>query len=61
MPIVIKIAKTAQELKDVYQLRYQVYKDEGSFEENNSGMVCDHFDDFDALPNSKSVIAYAGG
>lgn len=58
MAIVIKVAKTAKELQDVYRLRFNVYKDEGSFEDNTTGMICDHFD---ALPNSQSVIAYAQG
>ena len=58
MSIVVKVAKSPEELKDVYQLRYRVYKGEGSFEGNSSGLICDHFD---AIPGSCCVIAYADG
>ena len=58
MSIRIKVATTAKELNDVYQLRYQVYvEEEGRFEGVESDIILDQFD---ALPNIVNVIAYEG-
>ena len=58
MAIQVKIAESAQEISDVYRLRYQVYHDEkGSFPENTSGYVIDIYD---SMPDSRNIIAYAG-
>lgn len=61
MPVLIKIARTAQELDDVYNLRYRVYVEErGKFESAPSynPRIVDHFD---AVPGVVNVIAYSEG
>ena len=57
MSINIKIAKTEQELSDVYRLRYQVYSEQGRFAELYDGVIVDLFD---AIPSVANVIAYSG-
>ena len=57
MPIRIKLATTAKELRDVYQLRYQVYAGEGAFENVVGDAIIDQFD---SIPGVANVIAYEG-
>mgnify|MGYP000682525973 CR=1 FL=1 len=61
MPIKLKVARTAQELDDVYKLRYDVYVTErGKFSEKRAasgGRIVDHFD---SLPEAANVVAYDG-
>jgi len=59
MAVIIKIAETAQELSDVYRLRYEVYHDEeGLFQDNKTGYIIDIFD---SIPNTINIIAYSDG
>ena len=59
MAVQVKIAQSAQELSDVYRLRYQVYHDEkGYFPENMTGYIIDIYD---SIPNSQNIIAYYDG
>ncbi len=61
MPIKLKVARTAQELDDVFKLRYDVYVTEGDkFSEKRAasdGRIVDHFD---TLPEVANVVAYDG-
>ena len=61
MPIKLKIARTAQELDDVFKLRYDVYVTErDKFSEKRAasdGRIVDHFD---TLPEVANVVAYDG-
>jgi len=61
MSIIIKVAKSAQELNDVYRLRHQVYvESEGYFKDmvGHGEQIVDHFDTFPYVAN---VIAYSEG
>lgn len=56
MSIRIKLAKTAQELEDVFALRRQVYvEEEGYFKDLSAPVIVDQFD---AIPNVGNIIAY---
>jgi CRP/FNR family cyclic AMP-dependent transcriptional regulator len=57
MPIRIKLATSAKELRDVYQLRYQVYAGEGAFQDIQGDSIIDQFD---TMPDVANVIAYEG-
>ncbi len=61
MPIKLKVARTTEELDDVFRLRYDVYVSErNKFSEKratNDGRIVDHFD---ALPDVANVVAYDG-
>lgn len=60
MSVLIKIARTAKELDDVYNLRYRVYVEErGKFEAASSynPRIVDHFD---TVPGVVNVVAYCG-
>ncbi|OUS15965.1 hypothetical protein A9Q88_09490 [Gammaproteobacteria bacterium 50_400_T64] len=61
MPIKLKVARTAEELDDVFRLRYDVYVSErNKFSEKratNDGRIVDHFD---VLPEVANVVAYDG-
>ncbi len=56
MSIRIKLAKTEQELSDVYRLRYQVYSELGQFAEKYDDVIVDVFD---AIPSVANIIAYS--
>ena len=60
MATILKIAKTAKELDDVFWLRHEVYVNEdGKF----GGVPHKHerlLDRFDALPGASNIIAYEG-
>ncbi|MAZ86391.1 MAG: hypothetical protein CL693_02010 [Cellvibrionaceae bacterium] len=61
MAITIKIARTAKELDDIYQLRHKVFVEErGKFGATaiNNPRVMDHFD---AIPGVVNIIAYSNG
>ncbi|MBU3070856.1 cyclic nucleotide-binding domain-containing protein [Aestuariicella sp. G3-2] len=61
MSVLIKIARTAKELDDVYNLRYRVYVEErGKFETASSynPRIVDHFD---TIPGVVNIIAYSNG
>lgn len=61
MAITIKIAKTAKELDDIYQLRHRVFVEErGKFgtTTTDNPRVMDHFD---AIPGVVNIIAYSNG
>jgi CRP-like cAMP-binding protein/N-acyl-L-homoserine lactone synthetase len=59
MAVKIKIAHTAQELRDVYKLRNDVYHDEeGLFQGNNTGYIIDIYD---SIPNTVNIVAYSDG
>lgn len=55
MAIRIKVAQSAKERQQVYQLRYQVYSADGHFTQAHGQMV---MDSFDAMPSVASIIAY---
>jgi hypothetical protein len=56
MTIRIKVAKTAQELNDVYRLRDQVYVEgEGYFKDLPGELIVDQFD---CTPRMANIIAY---
>ncbi len=57
MAIRIKVAQSAKERQQVYQLRYKVYSAIGHFKGAHGDMV---MDSFDALPSVASIIAYDG-
>ena len=61
MPIKLKVARTAEELDDVFRLRYDVYVSErNKFSEKRAtsdGRIVDHFD---ALPGVANIVAYEG-
>lgn len=57
MPIRLKLATTAKELRDIYQLRYQVYAGEGAFRDVQGDAIIDQFD---TMPGVANVIAYDG-
>ncbi|GAB3100162.1 cyclic nucleotide-binding domain-containing protein [Aestuariicella hydrocarbonica] len=61
MSIKIKIARTAKELDDVFNLRYRVYVEEkGRFEGGaaENPRVVDHFD---SVPGVVNIVAYSDG
>jgi len=57
--IIVKIASSSQELKDVYKLRHSVYcEEEGYFQ----GITSDHIlDIFDTVSETLNIIAYHNG
>jgi len=61
VPIKLKVARTAEELDDVFRLRYDVYVSErNKFSEKRAtsdGRITDHFD---ALPEVANVVVYDG-
>lgn len=61
MPIRLKVARTAQELDDVFRLRHDVYVAErGKFSDrraHDDNRIVDHFD---TLPGVANVVAYDG-
>lgn len=58
MSVKIRIAKTAKELRDAFELRYEVYKEgEGYYQDVDSGHIIDIFD---SVPDATSIIAYDG-
>jgi len=57
MAIVVKVAKTEKELNDVYQLRFQVYTEEGYYPQVKATFIKDKFDDSEHVVN---IIAYDG-
>jgi len=59
MAIRLKLARTAQELDDVFRLRYDVYVAErGKFATDpRNPRIVDHFD---AVPDTANVVAYDG-
>jgi len=61
VPIKLKVARTAEELDDVFRLRYDVYVSErNKFSEKRAtsdGRIVDHFD---ALPGVANIVAYEG-
>lgn len=57
MAIRIKVARTEQEIEDVFRVRHQVYvQGEGYFKDVPGNMIVDHFD---AMPKVANIIAYA--
>ncbi len=60
MPIKLKVASTAQELNDVFKLRYSVYVlEKKRFRPSMHGD--EHIvDQFDAIPDAVNFIAYSG-
>lgn len=61
MPFVIRQAKSATDLNDVMQLRYQVLLESNPTDQgrhSHSKMVVDHYD---VLPNTINVIGYKDG
>lgn len=61
MPVRIKVARTAEELDDVFRLRHEVYVgEEGYFKEaiKGSNRIVDRFDSF---PDVANIIAYSDG
>jgi len=61
VPIKLKVARTAEELDDVFKLRYDVYVSErDKFSEKRAagdGRITDHFD---TLPDVANVVVYDG-
>ena len=61
MPIRFTIARTSQELEDVFKLRYDVYvMERGKFSDKRVANECRVTDHFDALPGVANVVAYDG-
>lgn len=60
MPIKLKVASTAEELNDVFELRYSVYVIEKNRFNVNSLDGERIVDRFDAIPDSVNFIAYSG-
>lgn len=59
MSIRLKVARTEQELDDVFRLRHDVYVVErGKFSVNASAKAPRIVDRFDAMPNVANVVAY---
>ena len=59
MAIRLKVARTARELDDVFQLRYEVYvKERGKFSPEDDGTAGRIIDQFDAVPDVINLIAY---
>ena len=60
MSIRLKVAKTAEELDDVFRLRHEVYiqeRDKFSSSSMDYNRVVNHFD---TLPDVANIVAYSG-
>lgn len=57
MSIRIKVAQSAKERQQAYQLRYKVYSEQGHFTGIHGDML---MDSFDAMPSVSCIIAYDG-
>ena len=61
MPIRLKVARTANELDDVFRLRYDVYVVERhKFQESTEEIERRIIDRFDAVPDVANIVAYNG-
>ncbi len=61
MPIKLKVARTAKELNDVFELRYAVYVEEKKRFASEGHMEKRIVDRFDAVPGVANIIAYHDG
>lgn len=55
MPIIIEVVKTPEKLKQVQELRYEAYREDGRFKENDDKITSDRFDDIGVTANLLST------